>query len=316
MLASRPQHLPTSKHCPPRKLRQQKGVDVNRLVSSAAIAALTLLASLPAVAANAAPVTLIVNGIDPLPGQTFTVTGDGDNCPADAAGNSGTFSVTLTYTTPAGASATVASTGSVAADGTFASSLTLPETAASNAPADVISAATCSGVATASNRVTLSVLYHTGTLKLSASTVTAGSTITTSGDSCYGGEFVIVYGTKGGDPNTYTDGASGVPASDRSFTTKLTIPPTQTAGAYDVYSLCPGTQYTAKALTVNAGAVTSTTSPPAPAPSTASSTAPSSVTTFGGGFTDVRGQGTTTGGGTTPVATAPVAVKGQAAYTG
>jgi hypothetical protein len=272
---------------------------VNRLISSAAIAALTLIASLPALPASAAPVTLSVADIDPLPGQKIDVTGDGDDCPADSSGAAGTFTVTLTYTTPAGATADVVATGAVAADGTFASSVTLPATAVSDAAASIISSATCSGVATASNKVTLSVLYHSGTLTLSAATVAAGGTITASGDGCYGGEFVIVYGTAGGDPNDFDDGASGVPAADRSFTTTMTIPAAQAAGSYDVYSLCPGTEYVAKQMTVTAAAASA---------STSSSSAPVSSTTLGGGFN--------AGGTATPVATAPVAVAGEAAFTG
>lgn len=281
---------------------------MNRLVSSAAIAALTLVASLPAVPASAAPVTLVVTNIDPLPGEQVNVTGDGDNCPADSFGGAGTFTVSLTYTTPAGSTSTAVATGAVAADGTFASSVTLPDTAASNAAASIISSATCSGVATASNKVTLSVLYHTGTLKLSASTVAAGGTVTASGDGCYGGEFVIVYGTAGGDPNAFTDGTSGVPAPDRSFTSTLTIAATQAANRYDVYALCPGTEYVAKQMTVTAAAVTPTVST---SPTPTASSIPVSTTSLGGGFT-----GGATGTSKTPIATAPVAVKGEAAFTG
>jgi hypothetical protein len=272
---------------------------VNRLASGAAIAALTLLASLPALPASAAPVTLSVADIDPLPGQSIAVSGDGDDCPADSSGNPGTFTVTLSYTTPAGATATVVSNGTVADDGTFASSVTLPATAVSDAAASIISSATCSGVATSSNKVTLSVLYHSGTLNLSATTVAAGGTVTASGDGCYGGEFVIVYGTAGGDPNAFDDGASGVPAADRSFTTTMTIPVGQAAGSYDVYVLCPGTEYVAKQMAVTAAAAGA---------GPAAAAVPLAVPTLGGGFT--------TDSGTTPVATAPVAVKGEAAFTG
>jgi hypothetical protein len=301
--------VPTSKDCATGK------VDVNRFASGAALAALTLLASLPALPASAAPVTLFATNIDPLPGERIDVTGDGDDCPADASGVLGTFTATLTYTTPAGTTANVVATGTVAADGTFSSSVTLPENAVSDEPASVVAAITCSGVETASNRVSLSVLYHTGTLTLSSQTVAAGGTLTASGTGCYGGEYVVVYGTAGGDPNGFTNGSSGTPKADRSFTTTLTVPPATARGAYDVYALCPGTSYVEQRVAVTAAAAG------APAPSATTTTlptvAPVTVATWGGGFTGTGG-GTTSGSSTTttPVATAPVAVAGEAAFTG
>lgn len=299
---------------------------MNRLVSTTAIAALTLLVSLPALSASAAPVTLAFANNDPLPGQAISVTGDGDDCPLDASGNPGTFIVTLTYTIPAGGTAKVEATGNVGIDGTFASSITLPETAVAASPANGTSSTTCSGVATASNQVDLKVTYHPGSLTLSAKSVAAGGTITATADSCYGGEFVVVYGATGGDPNTFNDGTSGVPAVDRSFTSTLSIPAAQAAGSYDVYALCPGTLYAAKKLTITEAPPTApvVTVPAVPASPVAVATA-----TLGGGFTNdlttgrttsgtgTSGAGTSTGAGTkTPVATAPVAVKGEASFTG
>ncbi|MEP7054875.1 MAG: hypothetical protein ABI912_06470 [Actinomycetota bacterium] len=281
---------------------------MNRLASSAAIAALTLLVSVPALPASAAPVTLVVPQIDPLPGAKVDFTGDGDDCPADASRKAGTFTVTLSYTTPAGATAQILANGSVAADGTFASSVTLPDTAVSGAAASIISSATCSGVTTASNKVPLSVLYHNGTLTLSAATVAAGATITASGDGCYGGEFVIVYGPAKGDPNTFPDGASGIPAADRSFTTTMTIPVAQATGSYDVYALCPGTVYAAKQMAVTAAAAGASSSAPA---------APLASATLGGGFNAASGVSGVSGpAAPAPVAVAPVAVKGEVAFTG
>jgi len=288
---------------------------------------------------------MTVSDLDPLPGQTFTLAGDGDDCPASESGAAGTFVATLTYRTPAGITTDLNTTGSVAADGTFSSSVTLPETAASNAPTDIISSTTCAGTTTESNRVTLKVLYHPGTLSLSANSVSAGGTITASGGNCYGGEFLVVYGPSGSDPGTFDDGKSGVPGDDRSFRTTLTIPAAQSPGRYVVYAFCPGTDFTEIAMTVNAGSVSPTASAPVTASSapatvsassapatvsassasptvsaspviitvvspTATASSPSSTTTLGGGFTGQRTGGTTSGttpGTTSGIGTTPVA---------
>lgn len=294
---------------------------MNRFASGAAIAALTLLASVPALpaAAQTPAVTLVVADIDPTPGQRIDVTGDGADCPADASGNPGTFQVTLTYTTPTGTTANVVSNGAISAAGTFTSSVTLPETAVADEPASVVAASTCSGVATASNRVTLSVLYHTGTFTLSSGTVAAGGTLTASGTTCYGGEYVIVYGTAGADPNDFTNGTSGTPAADRTFTTTLTIPPAAVQGRYDVYALCPGTEFVEQQMTVTAAAAApAATAAPSITVTTVATAAPVSEATLGGGFNGTTTGGTTTGGGivSTPVAGAPVAVAAEAAFTG
>ncbi|MEO6713381.1 MAG: hypothetical protein ABIM89_08145 [Mycobacteriales bacterium] len=295
---------------------------MNRFASGAALTALTLLASLPAlpVSAQTPAVTLSVADVDPLPGQRVDVSGDGPDCPADASG-AGSFSVTLTYTTPALATATVVVSGAVATNGTFTTSVTLPDTAVSEQPASIASSSTCSGIATPSNRVTLSVLYHTGVETLSAATVAAGGSVTVSGTNCYGGEYVILYGPAGQDPNDYTNGTSGAPAADRAFAATLTIPPTMAVGRYDVYALCRGTEYVEQQMTVTARAAApaATTAPTAAATTvTTVAPAPAPSATWGGGFIGGGTAATGVGGSvtTTPVATAPVAVAAEAAFTG
>lgn len=324
---------------------------MNRLVNGAALVALTLLASLPALPASAAPVTLTVGDPDPLPGGVIPLSGDGDDCPADSAGVAGSFLATLTYTTVASTTATVTATGAVAADGTFTGSVTLPETAVSNVPASVISTSTCSGVATESNRVALAVLYHDGILTVSAPRVAAGGRVTTTGTNCFGGEFLVLYGPASGDPTNFDTGNSGVPGTDRKFSSILTIPADQAKGSYDIFVRCPGTQFPTMRLVITAAAASASPSaspaapavPVSPGPTTTlpapdetfpvpelTSSEPVTTTTLGGGFTGVGA--TTSGGGgvnatvtnagagtnpaATPVATAPVAVRGEATFTG
>jgi hypothetical protein len=266
---------------------------VNRLVSGAAVAALTLLASLPMSAAHAA-VALTVSDAAPLPGAAITVSGDGDDCPA-AGGNPGTYSVRLRYTVPAGTTADVTETGNVSAVGTFTANLTIPENAVTEAPASITATATCAGGVQNSNTVALTIGHRSGTLDLSVATVAAGGDVTVTADNCYGGEYLVVYGAQGGDPNNFESGASGTPAADRSFSVVLTIPATTAAGDYDVYALCPGTQYTTQPLAVTAGAESTEVA------------AATVEATIGGGFT---------GGSTTPIASAPTAVEGVANFTG
>lgn len=303
---------------------------MNRLVSGAALVALTLLASLPALPASAAPVTLVAGDLDPLPGQAIPITGDGDDCPADSAGTAGTFLVSLTYTTVASTTATVTVAGAVSPEGTYSTSVTLPDTAVANVPASVIGTSTCGGVATESNRVNLAVLYHSGALTLSASTVAAGGRVTVTGTKCYGGEFLVLYGPEGGDPTSFDSGTSGVPAADRTFSSILTIPADQAEGAYEVFVRCPGTEFVARKLEITVAPAPTASASPGPTVTVPGSdptfdvpdvtvSAPVTTTTLGGGFTGIVDRTAVSGGtttGTTPVATAPVAVRGEAAFTG
>jgi hypothetical protein len=275
-------------------IRPREGSTVNRLVSGTAVAAFAMLASLPLTPAHAA-VTLQVSDIDPQPGQTLTINGDGDDCP-ETAGVPGTFSVRLRYTQPAGTTADVVATGDVETNGVFTTTVTLPENAVADAAASVTATATCAGVVQDSNTVSLAVLYRTGAVSLSASSVTAGGSVTVTAANCYGGEYLIVYGEAGGDPNDFESGASGTPAADRSVSVALTIPATTAAGSYDVYALCPGTEYETQTLAVRSATVT-----------TASAAATVEATIGGGMIADLAA---------TPIAKAPTAISGNASFTG
>ena len=186
---------------------------------------------------TAAPTTL-------KPGEQTTVTGT-SGC-FNAA-----YTVTLTFTNPAGDSATATASGTTSAEGGYTQQIAVPENAVSGEPASVASTIDCSGTATPSNTVNLEIEAYEGTLTVNPTSGETGTTVTINGTNCYGGDVIVGFG----DGEEFPYEVENVTLNDdKTFTGTFVIPNEAGPGEYAFAASCPGTDFPLAPFTVVAGA--------------------------------------------------------------
>ena len=214
-------------------MRVRSAVLVSFAATALAVAPASPVAAQAGASASASPTTL-------KPGDTTTVSGTTD-CASVG------YTVTLTYTNPAGDNATTTASGTTDASGELTQAITVPETAVAGEPANVAASVDCSGGAQTTAPVTLTIEAHEGTLAVDPDEGPAGTEVTISGTNCWGDDVVVAFG----DGEEFPFEVENVQlAEDRTFTATFTIPDEAGPGQYVFAAECPGTDFPVAPFTV------------------------------------------------------------------
>jgi hypothetical protein len=184
------------------------------------------------------------------------------------------YTVTFSYTNPAGDTTTATEDGTTTSDGTFAQPFTVPENAVADEPASFQASVTCqsssmplglagpparaAGTGTQSNVVAFTVNAWDGTLTTDTLAGKPGDTVHVSGTLCYGGDIVV----------TFTDGEDEEEVDvtlnpDHTFAGDYVLPDAP-PGDYAFTAVCPGSNFDDRAFVLGASVVAAPPAAPEP----------------------------------------------------